>query len=217
MPGHENDARFSLFGSRERARTETLTRCDDGATPEDDAGKSRTVWDGDAVDDPGDIEFDRTWHVLLIQTLSRLEYGRAALADTSSIRDPGKAVGVAAAMVSQLSDFIAAQVDPLRHRRALEDSLAAAGRFLTAAQVATRTAPRRGLFGFLGPRSIESSAQIQECMWVLRDMPLVLERFFALLGSCFRSQKFALDWVDTSGVYLTELKGSLSWVEGFAG
>lgn len=218
MPNHENDERFSMFGPRSRERTETLTRCDDGDEPavQVERTAARTVWDGDAVDDPSDVEYDRTWHVILVQLLGRLEFGRCALAEPENRKDPAGAVRVASAMVSQVADFIVAHVDPLKHRRPIEDALAAAGRFLTAAQVAAGTPPKKGILGFLKGRAPESQDKLQECMWVLRDMPLVLERYFFLLGGCFRGQKFALEWIDTSGVYIAELKSTLNWVDGFS-
>ncbi|MBL8864247.1 MAG: hypothetical protein JNK93_01660 [Planctomycetia bacterium] len=218
MPSHDNDDRFNLFGPRTRPRTETLTRCDenDEPDPSEERAAARTVWDGDAVDDPSDVEFDRTWHVILVQLLGRLEFGRCSLADPAHRKNPAGAVRVASAMVSQVADFIVANVDSQKHRRPIEDSLAAAGRFLTAAQVAAGEPVSRGFFARLGGRSPESKVKLQECMWVLRDMPLVLERYFFLLGGCFRGRKFALEWVDTSGVYITELKQTLGWVEGFS-
>lgn len=218
MPNHEDDARFSLFGPRTRARTETLTRSDaDEPEESDERAAARTVWDGDAVDDPSDVEFDRTWHVILVQLLGQLEFGRASLTDPANRREPSGAVRVASAMVNQVADFIATNVDPQRHSRPIADALAAAGRFLTAAQVAGVPPAKKGLFGlFGGGRSPASDGKLEECMWVLRDLPLVLERYFVLLGGCFRGQKFALDWVDTSGVFITELKRTLHWVEGFS-
>lgn len=219
MPNHADDARFSLFGPRPRARAETLTMsdADDEAFGSDERMSAKTVWDGDAVDDPSDVEFDRTWHVILVQMLGQLEFGRVSLADPAFRRDPSGAVRVAAALVNQVADFIGAHVDPQKHARPIADALAAAGRFLTAAQVTSEQPAKRGFFGLFGGRAEpQREGRLQECMWVLRDMPLVLERYFVLLGGCFRGQRFALDWLETSGVFITELKRTLNWVEGLS-
>lgn len=225
MSKYEDDARFSLFGPRTKAKgTESLTSSDASPNPviagfqQESKGATKTIWDGDVVDDPADVEFDRTWHVILVQLLGRLEFGRASLEDPSHLRDPGGAVRVGAAMVNQVADFIATHVDPQKYSRPIADALAAAGRFLTAAQVAGQSGGKRGFFALFGGNSstgAERAGKLQECMWVLRDMPLVLERYFVLLGGCFRGQKPALEWVDTSGVFIGELKRALSWVDGF--
>lgn len=219
MPNHEDDTRFSLFGPRPRIRTETLTRSDadeDERDPSEERASARTVWDGDAVDDPSDVEFDRTWHVILIQMLGRIEFGRTSLANPGHRREPSGAVRIASAMVNQVADFIATNVDAQKHSRPIADALAAAGRFLTAAQVSSAPATKKGLFGLFGARPTETDGKLQECLWVLRDLPLVLERYFVLLGGCFRGQKLALDWVDTSGVFVAELRSTLNWVEGLS-
>lgn len=220
MANHEDDARFSLFGPRGLPRTPSEPTSSDIVAAVGFAAQERsapkTVWDGDAVDDPADVEFDRTWHVILVQLLGRLEFGRASLEDPAHLRNPAGAVKVASAMVNQVADFIATHVDPVKYSRPIADALAAAGRFLTAAQVAGGSPAKRGLFGFLGgSNSADLAGKLQECMWVLRDMPLVLEKYFVLLGGCFHSQGPALEWVDTSGVFLSELKRALNWVEGF--
>jgi hypothetical protein len=221
MSKYEDDARFSLFGPRTKPK-ESLTSSD--ADPNqipglplsaESRGATKTLWDGESVDDPADVEYDRTWHVILVQLLGRLEHGRASLEDPAHVRDPAGAVRIAAAMVNQVADFIATHVDPQKYSRPIADSLAAAGRFLTAAQVAGQSAGKRGFLGLFGGNTAERAGKLQECMWVLRDMPLVLERYFVLLSGCFHGRKPALEWLETSGVYIGELKRALGWVEGF--
>ncbi|QEL15412.1 hypothetical protein [Limnoglobus roseus] len=205
----DDDARLSLFGPGAVTKLPGALTSSDAA---DERPDSKTVWDGDSVDDPGDVEFDRTWNVLLVQLLGRLEFGRSSLENPAHQRNPGGAVKIAAAMVNEVADFIATHVDPVKYARPIADALAAAGRFLTTAQVASAAPPKRsGFLGFFA--KAEPTSTVQECQWVLRDLTLVLEKYFVLLGSCFRSQTPTLAWMDTSGVFVGELKRALSWFE----
>ncbi len=216
MSNHQEDTRFSLFGPRGPNGNSRLTQSDsesDANYLSADRVAARTIWDGDSIDNPADVEYDRTWRVLLMQMLGQLEFGFSSLSELAQRRDPLGAVRVASAMVNQVADFIGTNVDQQKHARPISDALAAAGRFLTAAQVANQTERNKGFFSFFSSRSPENQNKVQECLWVLRDLPLVLERFFMLLSGCFRGQKSALAWVDTSSVFIGELKQTLSWVE----
>ena len=72
-------------------------------------------------------------------------------------------------------------------------------------------AKRGGFLGFFA--KAEPTESLDECLWVLRDLSMVLEKYFVLLGGCFRSPPAALEWMDTSGVFVGELKRALSWFE----
>jgi hypothetical protein len=224
MSNHEDDARFTLFGARPKSRPVSEPTSSDIVSAVAAAAyqnaevrpANKTLWDGDNFDDPADIAFDRQWQAVLVQLLCRVEFGRTSLEDPGHLRNPAGAVKIASAMINEVADFIATNVDQKQNARPIADVLAAAGRFLAAAQVAGQSTPKRGFFGMFGGNSGEQSAgRLEECMWVLRDLPLVLERYFGLLGGCFRSQKSTIEWVETSGVFISELKRALYWVEGF--
>ncbi len=174
---------------------------------------TKTTWDNDELESPADREADTVWHGKLMVLLGRLEFGRASLENPAHLKAPTTAVRVAAAIVNDVAGFIEKHVDPTRYARPIADSLAAAGRFLTAAQVAIDApAPKRKFLGLI-PIGAAPAARVDECLWVLRDLSLVLERYFTMLGSCFCNQSKAMEWVDTSGVYLAELRRALSWSE----
>jgi hypothetical protein len=223
MANHEDDARFTLFGARSKPKRVADPTSNDIASAyaamnsaaSEQRQSNKTVWDGDVVEDPADITHDLQWQATLVQLLCRVEFCRTSLEDPNHQRNPAAAVRIASAMINEVADFIAQNIDQKVHARPIADVLAAAGRFLAAAQVAGET--KKSFFGlFGGGEAKEAKAgRLEECMWVLRDLPLVLERYFALLGSNFRGQPAAIEWVQTSGVFIGELKRALYWVDGF--
>lgn len=212
MSSEQDDTRVSFNKKKQPSgeqatlgSSELLTRASARRTA------SRTEADIAIQDNSSATEHDRVWQVLLAQLLGRLEFGRTSLENPTHSKNPVNAVRVAMDMVNEVAQFITEQIDPQTFRRPLSDALAAAGRFLTAANVAAAEEPRRGLLDLFKSRDNENKRQ--ECMWVLGDLPLVLERYFTMLGSCFKFSQSAIEWVDTSGMFLTELKKALVWVE----
>ena len=58
-----------------------------------------------------------------------------------------------------------------------------------------------------------SKEQRDNCFWALRNLPAVLERYLLVLGSGFTSGPAAAKWVETCGVFLTQVKRVLAALE----
>jgi hypothetical protein len=160
-----------------------------------DSGKiaSSTVWDGDPIHEPQQVAQDRKWGAALMVLLGRLEVARNALAHSEG----ANSLKIAAGMVSDVVTLVNTAVDPAQFPRAVTDALATAGRFLTAAQP-----PRRGLFGAFAANAVNHEERIE----LLGELPVVLEQYFALLGTGFRASEPAIQWIEASGVFLSELR-----------
>jgi hypothetical protein len=219
MTPNNDDVRDSMFAPA------WLTSQGSGAHPIDEANSTRatprqkalaTVADEpDAANDADAQATDAIWHASLIRMLGMLDSARGALESAGAERDPATAVQIAADITHRIADFIALQIPPGELSLAVSEAVAAAGRFLVAAQAVSPTTGGKRFLGLFAVRRTIDPGLLQECMWVLRDLPLVLERYFALLGGQFRNPALQMDWIETSGTFLHELKQTLWWVEGF--
>jgi hypothetical protein len=219
MSHYDSDGRADLFGpippasERSGSLTGSITASNMTRSVPIRAGNI-TVADEDDRDLKLESQHDREWHSTLVRMLSMLDYARSSFEVAESERDPISAVRIAATITHQVADFIAANVQEQENSLAVSEALGAATRFLSATKVAAATAPKKKYFGLFGSVPADRG-RVDECMWVLRDLPLVLERYFALLGSAFRNQSLRVDWIETSGTFIVELKQTLQWVDGF--
>jgi hypothetical protein len=51
------------------------------------------------------------------------------------------------------------------------------------------------------------------CFWALRNLPAVLERYLLVLGGGFSGGPAAAKWVETCGVFLTQVRRVLAALE----
>lgn len=175
-----------------------------------------TVTDGDFfAPSPLDLEHDRAWLGTLAGWLGHIAAAKDLFAQPEYVTDLPVIMRRAADLVNDAARFV---TDALSADAGCDTTLSelmgCVGRFLSEAGRLTGGGGRVGFWKKLTGH--KPAIPAAECGAVLRELPVVLERCAALLGTRFRQQEATLQWIETSGTFLSELRHTLRWATRLA-
>ncbi|MGL4422182.1 MAG: hypothetical protein ACRCZF_16050, partial [Gemmataceae bacterium] len=170
-----------------------------------------TVYDSDEARNPVDTFHDRDWLATLMMLLGRLEYARSLLAHPKRV--PTAAAKVAAALIEDVTVFAREHLRERAGETALAEAEQQSDHYLESVHLATAPT-KRGLLGFFATTTNPAEIERQrDCEQLLRELPLVLERYFTMFGASFRGPDSAIQWVTTSGLFLGETRRAIAWTQ----
>lgn len=174
-----------------------------------------TVTDGDFfAPSPLDLEHDRGWQGTLAGWLGHITAAKELFAQPEYVTDLPAIVRRAADLVNDAARFVTDAMSAETCDVTLTDLMGSVGWFLAEAARVTGGGEKVGLWKKLTGH--KPTVPVADCGAVLRELPVVLERCAALLGTRFRQQDATLQWLETSGTFLTELRHTLRWATRLA-
>ena len=157
---------------------------------------------------PAKDERDHTLEQRLLLMVSHLEYTRVYLEECHNQRRPAQTVEAAKALVNHVVEFTEKYAPDDAPAEGLAAALAKAGDFYTSAQQLAEQLNGSLLKSFLGLFGKKAAAPDRGELFrnVARRLVEVLEEYFAIYATWFRSPGVAGSWRETYGVFLKDLR-----------
>ncbi|MGL4420190.1 MAG: hypothetical protein ACRCZF_05970 [Gemmataceae bacterium] len=157
---------------------------------------------------------DSGWEAELLGVLSELEQMLGGLTRQAVQEWPPEAVRLGLKLIQTVADFAEAHFrDDGQVRKHLETARQEAARTIRSAEQVLADLGPESTFRRLFKARRLTNEQMESCHWVLRTLPGALERYLLVLGCGYSTGPAAAKWVETCGVFLTQVKRVLLAIE----
>jgi hypothetical protein len=158
---------------------------------------------------------DVVWEGELLEFLSELEQQLGVLTGRRARTWPPTLVRHGLSLVKTVSAFADAKASAYpKAQPHLAAARVEAGHTVRKAETVVRDAgPEPGPLAAVFGGTKLSAEHRESCFWVLRTLPTVLEKYLLAFGSGFTTGPAAAKWVETCGVFITQVKRVLAAIE----